>query len=148
MRRRRQDVPGTLLVATALSIVLAGLTVVFAWPGAAALSLIAGVLSVYTASRNAAWGAILLLISVVYCVLLYILVSRSDAGFLDRIVMSRVLGFYGWVVISVLVLGAAIIAPWPVRRLRRNLGTCRTCGYNLRGNISGRCPECGTPVGY
>lgn len=24
---------------------------------------------------------------------------------------------------------------------------CRTCGYSLIGNISGICPECGTPVG-
>src|SRR5436190_7739532 len=24
-------------------------------------------------------------------------------------------------------------------------GTCHTCGYNLRGNVSGICPECGTP---
>lgn len=24
---------------------------------------------------------------------------------------------------------------------------CASCGYCLRGNISGRCPECGTPVG-
>ncbi len=23
---------------------------------------------------------------------------------------------------------------------------CKVCGYNLRGNVSGRCPECGTPV--
>lgn len=23
---------------------------------------------------------------------------------------------------------------------------CRTCHYNLTGNLSGRCPECGTPV--
>lgn len=23
---------------------------------------------------------------------------------------------------------------------------CRKCGYNLTGNVSGRCPECGTPV--
>jgi hypothetical protein len=26
---------------------------------------------------------------------------------------------------------------------------CRKCGYNLRGlSADGRCPECGTPVGY
>ncbi|MGD8454439.1 MAG: hypothetical protein PVJ57_21710 [Phycisphaerae bacterium] len=23
---------------------------------------------------------------------------------------------------------------------------CKTCGYNLTGNVSGRCPECGTAV--
>ncbi len=25
-------------------------------------------------------------------------------------------------------------------------GYCRKCGYNLRGNTSGVCPECGTPL--
>lgn len=25
-------------------------------------------------------------------------------------------------------------------------GMCRTCGYNLTGNSSGICPECGQPV--
>lgn len=25
---------------------------------------------------------------------------------------------------------------------------CRTCGYNLTGNVSGLCPECGRVVGY
>ena len=30
------------------------------------------------------------------------------------------------------------------RRERRVLkGHCQTCGYNLTGNVSGRCPECG-----
>lgn len=24
------------------------------------------------------------------------------------------------------------------------VGHCRTCGYNLTGNVSGICPECGT----
>ena len=32
------------------------------------------------------------------------------------------------------------------RRRRRKRNLCVTCGYNLRGNTSGRCPECGTPV--
>ena len=26
-------------------------------------------------------------------------------------------------------------------------GHCQQCGYNLTGNVSGRCPECGTAVG-
>jgi hypothetical protein len=30
--------------------------------------------------------------------------------------------------------------------LRRNRGFCPRCGYCLRGNVSGICPECGTDV--
>jgi hypothetical protein len=28
--------------------------------------------------------------------------------------------------------------------MRSYQGVCGTCGYDLRGNRSGRCPECGT----
>lgn len=35
-------------------------------------------------------------------------------------------------------------AAWRRRRLRRP-GVCRSCGYDLRGNVSGVCPECGSP---
>jgi hypothetical protein len=31
-------------------------------------------------------------------------------------------------------------------RNRRLLGLCPTCHYNLTGNTSGTCPECGSPV--
>ena len=31
-------------------------------------------------------------------------------------------------------------------RQRRQKVLCRHCGYNLTGNISGVCPECGTSV--
>ena len=31
-------------------------------------------------------------------------------------------------------------------RTRRQPGHCRQCGYNLTGNTTGRCPECGTVV--
>ncbi len=34
----------------------------------------------------------------------------------------------------------------PFRRRRRNDGLCSTCGYDLTGNETGRCPECGTEV--
>jgi hypothetical protein len=33
-----------------------------------------------------------------------------------------------------------------IRRRRGNKGSCPTCGYDLTGNTSGVCPECGTPV--
>ena len=39
---------------------------------------------------------------------------------------------------------AAIGCYWKERRHRTAPGRCRRCGYDLRGNISGRCPECGT----
>ena len=42
-------------------------------------------------------------------------------------------------------------ALWSIRRFLRSkaagTGRCRQCGYNLTGNVSGRCPECGTPIG-
>ena len=35
----------------------------------------------------------------------------------------------------------------PLRRYRRRRnGLCLKCGYDLTGNVSGVCPECGTEV--
>jgi hypothetical protein len=33
-----------------------------------------------------------------------------------------------------------------LRSRGRNPGRCPNCGYNLTGNASGVCPECGTPI--
>jgi hypothetical protein len=52
-----------------------------------------------------------------------------------------------WAVASPAALVAAIcwLRGWKVgRRVRRN--RCRTCDYDLTGNLSGVCPECGRVV--
>lgn len=46
---------------------------------------------------------------------------------------------------------AAFIIDRPYEHRRARLkraakGLCTRCGYSLRGNVSGICPECGTPV--
>ncbi len=56
------------------------------------------------------------------------------------------------IVISALIYGGGLALAgyvayrldWRGLRLRR--GLCVECGYNLTGNVSGVCPECGTPV--
>jgi hypothetical protein len=47
----------------------------------------------------------------------------------------------------VLAVGAGLWLVCKDRRLRQLLaGCCKACGYNLTGNTSGTCPECGTPI--
>ena len=33
------------------------------------------------------------------------------------------------------------------REDRKETGRCLVCGYKLKGNVSGICPECGTTIG-
>lgn len=49
--------------------------------------------------------------------------------------------FWGAVVLLILGLGLRLLT----RRSSTNLERCE-CGYNLRGNVSGQCPECGRTV--
>lgn len=53
-----------------------------------------------------------------------------------------------WLVIGLLLAYPLGHAVWQRRRttLRRARGLCLTCGYNLAGNTSGRCPECGATL--
>ena len=47
-----------------------------------------------------------------------------------------------------LALAGAFLASRPQRRrdLRRELQLCQKCDYDLTGNVSGVCPECGTKI--
>ena len=42
---------------------------------------------------------------------------------------------------------ALITFPARRRRRRKRLGLCIACGYDLTGNTSGICPECGSKIG-
>lgn len=50
--------------------------------------------------------------------------------------------------IALIATGSVALLVGPFRKwVRGRRGCCIECGYSLRGNQSGRCPECGTPCG-
>lgn len=53
-----------------------------------------------------------------------------------------------WIPLTALaIVPVAFLATGPFRcRRRMRKGLCRMCAYNLTGNTSGVCPECGTPT--
>ncbi len=52
-----------------------------------------------------------------------------------------------WVLLVISVYpGISFIRGFLRRRLRKTGGRCVVCGYTLAGNMSGICPECGTPI--
>ena len=50
-----------------------------------------------------------------------------------------------WVLLLIL-LGWALLLRRRYLAWLNSAGKCRQCGYNLTGNVSGICPECGCPV--
>lgn len=44
------------------------------------------------------------------------------------------------------VLASPTILLWLPAKVAPPSGRCRSCGYDLTGNVSGRCPECGREV--
>ena len=56
-------------------------------------------------------------------------------------------GFYGFLGLVANAL-MVTVAVWIRRRFYPiyGIGLCQNCGYDLTGNVSGRCPECGTAV--
>lgn len=51
-----------------------------------------------------------------------------------------------WPVVAASVLACGVWY-WRDGRRRFGPGNCHKCGYDLAGNVSGRCPECGASVG-
>ena len=48
--------------------------------------------------------------------------------------------------LPLLLVGVPTALLWWRDRRRFPPGYCQHCGYNLTGNVSGRCPECGTTI--
>ena len=59
--------------------------------------------------------------------------------------------FFWWgIALPSALAGAFAMSVWgrSIDRAKRSrLGHCPCCNYNLAGNTSGTCPECGTPIG-
>ena len=60
-------------------------------------------------------------------------------GLTDGTPPTFLVGYKVWAVAHCV----AALAFW-IPLVRRDRGTCQSCGYNLTGNVSGVCPECGT----
>lgn len=71
---------------------------------------------------------------------------RNDVRWLPYV---RRVGGTVFVVVALWIPLVAGLTPWLFRlwhRARRKPGHCRFCDYDLTGNVSGKCPECGTPI--
>jgi hypothetical protein len=58
--------------------------------------------------------------------------------------VGRIHAISRWVLFLVLAGVTAIV--WSRHRRRIRPGHCQKCGYNLTGNVSGLCPECGKKI--
>lgn len=58
--------------------------------------------------------------------------------------VASMIAVFLWAMVNALFLRQALLEE--KREARRRSGLCVTCGYDLTGNITGRCPECGAPT--
>jgi predicted RNA-binding Zn-ribbon protein involved in translation (DUF1610 family) len=58
---------------------------------------------------------------------------------------ARCLHIPHWILLFVVATPTTVLF-WRDRHRRIPPGHCQTCGYDLTGNVSGVCPECGKPI--
>ena len=76
-----------------------------------------------------------------YSLVAITLVTAPSANPILRVPIAIAWSLFYWVAV---VLGALRFSRR--RRPRFRLGHCQSCGYDLTGNVSGRCSECGALV--
>lgn len=82
----------------------------------------------------------------------YVMVCVQVFFLFQRVVLIRqpAVAFVFWLlVVETLFAGpfiGAYLLDQAIEARRRREPSCRACGYNLTGNVSGVCPECGTPI--
>ncbi|MCO6438016.1 MAG: hypothetical protein J5J06_13065 [Phycisphaerae bacterium] len=70
--------------------------------------------------------------------------ATREPGIYDHLSDPRYLR-YEWAFLASLLLGRILAIPAARLAKRKRKGICANCAYDLRGNVSGVCPECGTP---
>jgi len=88
-----------------------------------------------------------LLIGGSLCLFFCIVMVFSDPA--PGVVGSMAMGFAGLAgvfVLEMLLIGLGLFGGFVFSGRHYPPGHCQRCGYNLRGNVSGRCPECGKPI--
>ena len=72
-------------------------------------------------------------------------IGMDEAGWSTPLLVTR-LRHWDMFRISVILILISTHLSVLTRRKKRTPGLCAHCGYNLYGNVSGRCPECGAEI--
>lgn len=75
--------------------------------------------------------------------------TRPVGGSEYRVTIERERSFFvpwWFLALASALFPAAALFKWVRRRAKAGSGGCPACGYDLTGNASGVCPECGTPT--
>ena len=82
------------------------------------------------------------LISATVSITVFLAIATARMGYLDPFFpIALVYGGF-WAGVIAFVVGVVVNH----LRGRHPPGHCQQCGYNLTGNVSGKCPECGKPT--
>ncbi len=111
------------------------------------LVLVFGVAAFYPSTKDARVAVALSSVSILHAAAVSVWRTYCVRGdVFSQSVTTAFFGLVAWGVVCLVLLPVALCALLWLRRRRFPPGHCQRCGYDLTGNVSGRCPECGAPV--